>query len=322
MSKKKKRGWPALPQPLQRPVIDNHTHLPLVPYEVPRRMGQRLTLDAQLARAKAVGVSAVITSACELPDIEPAISQAARFDGRVDAPRIYVAAAIHPNEAALHAGVVETSPDGWTHDLEPHHRAYDVHAAAAYVSDCARQHDRVVAIGETGLDYFRTSEAGRAAQKESFADHIAIAKELDLPLQIHDRDAHEDTVAVLRECGAPKRTVFHCFSGDEKLAEICRDNGWYASFSGTVTFNANDYLRRALDVLPRELVMVETDAPYLTPQPHRGQPNASYVIAHTVRYIAQLWGIDEGQAADLLTSTTQTVYELDLQCDDVHKNLK
>lgn len=310
MSKKKHRGWPEVPTPLSTPVIDNHTHLPIVADQIPRRRGVRLTLDAQLARAKTVGVSDLITSACALPDMTPTIDMVRRYSGRADCPRLYVATAIHPNEAALHAGVVEKSPDGLEHDLDPHHQRYNLEQAINYVADIASASPQVVAIGETGLDYFRTGDAGRQAQQRSFAGHIALAKELDLPMQIHDRDAHADTVDLLHKCGAPRLTVFHCFSGDKQLAKVAADNGWYASFSGTLTFKPNDHLRQALAVIPRELVMVETDAPYLTPHPHRGQPNASYMIAHTVRFIAQQWGLSEDATIQILNNNTRTVYNL------------
>src|SRR5690606_27867542 len=128
-------------------------------------------------------------------------------------------------------------------------------------------------------------DRGREAQRQAFRAHVALAKELGLPLQIHDRDAHEDVVAVLLADGAPERTVFHCFSGDAGLAEVCAEHGWFASFAGPVTFKANDALRAALRTLPLELVLVETDAPYLTAHPHRGRPNAPYLLPLTVRFM-------------------------------------
>ena len=168
--------------------------------------------------------------------------------------------------------------------------------------------DVVVAVGESGLDFFRTGEKGAVAQREAFRAHIALAKDLDLPLQIHDRDAHSACVEVLKADGAPARTVFHCFSGGPQLAAACAEHGWYASFAGPITYPANSDLRAALAVLPRELVLVETDAPYLTPVPWRGCPNASYVMAHTVRFIAELWGVSEAAACDQLRANTEAVY--------------
>ncbi len=139
------------------------------------------------------------------------------------------------------------------------------------------------AVGETGLDYYRTGEDGRAAQHESFRAHIELAKALDKTLVIHDRDAHEDVVRVLDEVGAPDRWVMHCFSGDADFARACLDRGAYLSFAGTVTFKNAEPLREALRVAPLDRILVETDAPYLTPMPHRGRTNASYLVPLTVR---------------------------------------
>ena len=219
---------------------------------------------------------------------------------------VRVALAIHPNEAALHAGCAEPSPDGLTPRVCEHHVPLDEALAAVE----ARLGDpTVVAVGESGLDYFRTAEPGRQAQKESFRAHIEMADRADLPLQIHDREAHDDTLAILDECAsADQRIVFHCYSGDAAMAERLAERGWYASFAGPITYPANEELRAALAVLPRELVLVETDAPYLTPVPWRGCPNASYVMAHTVRFIAQLWDVSEAVACDQLRANTQAVY--------------
>ena len=146
-------------------------------------------------------------------------------------------------------------------------------------------------IGETGLDYFRTGEDGRAAQHESFAAHIEMAKRLDKTLMIHDRDAHDDILAILDREGVPDRLVMHCFSGDTEFARECVNRGAFLSFAGVVTFKNAQSLRNALAVTPLDRVLVETDAPYLTPSPHRGQPNASYLIPHTVRKMAGVLNI-------------------------------
>jgi TatD DNase family protein len=145
----------------------------------------------------------------------------------------------------------------------------------------------VVAVGETGLDHYRTGPEGHRAQEESFRAHIAIAKRTGTALVIHDRDAHDDVVRVLREEGAPDRVVFHCFSGDVAMAEVCADHGWFLSFAGPVTFKANDGLRAAAAVAPLDLLLVETDAPFLTPMPYRGRPNAPYLVPLTVRSLAE-----------------------------------
>jgi TatD DNase family protein len=155
------------------------------------------------------------------------------------------------------------------------------------------QHPRVRAVRETGLDYFRTDDAaGQAVQRGAFATHIAFAKAFDKTLVVHDRDAHDDILDVLDSEGPPARIVMHCFSGDDQFARACLDRGAYLSFAGTVTFNTNDQLRAALGVSPLDRVLVETDAPYLTPMPLRGKPNASYLIPHTARFLAATLGID------------------------------
>ena len=300
MSPRKPRPWPDAPAPLAAPVVDNHTHLPTHVGEIPRREGVALSLEDQLDRAREVGVTRMISSACELPDFDPMIELARAHEG------VRVAIAIHPNDAALHAGCAEPSPDGLTPKVRDYHVPLDEALAAveARLSD-----PMVVAVGESGLDYFRTADPGREAQKESFRAHIAMAQRSGLPLQIHDRDAHEDTLAILNEhAGADQRIVFHCYSGDAEMAQHLAQRGWYASFAGPITYPANSDLRAALAVLPRELVLVETDAPYLTPVPWRGCPNASYVMAHTVRFIADQWGVREAAACDQLRANTEAVY--------------
>ena len=300
MSPRKPRPWPDAPAPLAAPVVDNHTHLPTHVGEIPRREGVALSLEEQLERAREVGVTRMISSACELPDFDPMIELARAHEG------VRVAIAIHPNDAALHAGCADPSPDG----LVPVVRDYHVPLDEALAAVEARLDDpMVVAVGESGLDYFRTADPGCEAQKESFRAHIDMAQRTGLPLQIHDRDAHEDTLAILDErASADQRIVFHCYSGDAAMAEHLAGRGWYASFAGPITYPANSDLRAALAVLPRELVLVETDAPYLTPVPWRGCPNASYVMAHTVRFIADQWGVSEGEACDQLRANTEAVY--------------
>ncbi len=163
-------------------------------------------------------------------------------------------------------------------------------------------------IGETGLDHFRAGDDGRAAQVRSFRAHIALAKELDLALQIHDRDAHAEVLRVLARDGAPERTVFHCFSGDVAMARLCAENGWYLSFAGTVTFAGSADLRAALAAVPLEHVLVETDAPYLTPHPYRGRPNAPYLVPHTMRTIAEVQDVTLERACRAVTATSEAVY--------------
>jgi TatD DNase family protein len=204
---------------------------------------------------------------------------------------VLAAVALHPNEAPV---------------LE---RAGTLDEQLAEISELAGR-PRVRAVGETGLDFFRTGEDGQAAQRRSFEAHIAIAKEHGLALQIHDRDAHRDVVETLLRVGAPERTVFHCFSGDAELASILSEHGWYASFAGTVTFKNAPNLRDALEALPRRLVLIETDSPFLTPVPFRGRPNSSYLLPHTLRAMAAHLGTDVSILAALISSNTEEVYGL------------
>lgn len=314
MGKKQKKNYlPALPiQPLEVPIVDNHTHIsadpkPLANEELTQNYDEagrilmpvleRTLLDGM---AKA-GVRAAITSGCEIPEFTHTLSLAQRV------PNIWAAIAVHPNEAAIHAGVLATSPDGLTHQPCAHHVKYDLDAAIEEVAMLATASE-VVAVGETGLDYFRTADEGKQAQKESFRAHLKIAKELGKPLQIHDREAHADVVEILRQDGAPEKTIFHCFSGDVALAEICKENGWYASFAGPLTYPANEHLRKAFDALPDELILVETDAPYLTPVPYRGHPNTVWGCVYTAEYMTRQRNYSLPQWCEILNRNTREVY--------------
>lgn len=300
MGKRRPRTWPEVPAPLAGPVMDNHTHLPVHEGEIPKADGVKLSLEEQIERARLVNITRQVSSACELPDFDPMIQLARSFQG------VQVSLAIHPNEAALHAGVQVPSPDGLTPTQRDHHIPLD-----EALSEVERRlsDPTVVAVGESGLDYFRTADEGKQPQKESFAAHIQMAERAGLPLQIHDRDAHDDTVSILDDVAhADQLIVFHCFSGDGQLADILAKNGWYASFAGPISYPANDHLRQGLLRMPRELVLVETDAPYLTPVPHRGSPNSSYVMAHTVRFIADLWEVSEEDACRRLMENSLRVY--------------
>jgi TatD DNase family protein len=196
--------------------------------------------------------------------------------------------ALHPNEAA------RLDPAG-------------LDTALAELETLLR-HPLVRVVGETGLDFFRTPPEGRAAQEESFRRHIDLARQTGLALQIHDRDAHDDVLRVLREEGAPDVTVFHCFSGDVAMARVAADAGWYCSFAGVLTFRNAQELRDACAVLPQELLLVETDAPFLTPHPYRGRPNASYLLPHTVRAMAELRGEDLAELCAALAGNSERAY--------------
>jgi len=223
-------------------------------------------------------------------------------------PGVRVALAVHPNEAVLHAGVRETGPDGLEPRAQEHH-GEPLDSVMVRLEETLRANaDVVVAVGESGLDFFRTGEKGAAAQREAFRAHIALAKELDLPLQIHDRDAHTACVEVLEADGAPERTVLHCFSGGAELAAACAEHGWYASIAGPLTYPANTALREAVAALPDDLLLVETDAPYLPPRRWRGRPNASYLLGDTVRFLAEQRGMGEESLCRRLQATTAAVY--------------
>ena len=269
--------YPPLPEALVVPVYDNHTHLEM------GVGGSGLDYLEQLDRASSVGVRGVVQVGTDL--------ESSRWSAEIAAvePRVLAAVAIHPNEAPALA-TAGTLDDAITEIAELASRP------------------RVRALGETGLDYYRTGEDGRAAQQRSFESHISIAKELGLALQIHDRDAHREVVETLLRVGAPERTVFHCFSGDEELARIIAENGWYASFAGTVTFKNAPVLRDALEAMPRQLILIETDAPYLTPVPFRGRPNSAYLIPYTLRAMAAHLGTDVSLLAALISSNTEEVY--------------
>jgi TatD DNase family protein len=303
----RERGFPAAPEPLPVPVVDNHTHLDHIASVLPPTApdGEPGTwppsVADHLARAAAAGVARVVQVGCDLPSArwtDALVRNEARAVG---------ALAIHPNEATLHAGIDEVGPDGLVPEPQEHH-SVGLDDAIAEIADLAKGNDRVRAIGETGMDLFRTGPRGEEAQRQAFRAHIALAKELGLALQIHDRDAHAQVIEVLLADGAPERTVFHCYSGDAEMARVCAENGWYLSFAGPVTFKANDHLRAALTVAPRELLLLETDAPYLTPHPYRGQPNAPFAAAHTVRAMAAHLGEDLATLCADISANSGRVY--------------
>ncbi|MGW2093048.1 TatD family hydrolase [Promicromonospora sukumoe] len=324
----RERGFPADPEPLPVPVVDNHTHLDHIAAVLPPAApdGEQgpwpPSVADHLARAAAAGVDRVVQVGCDLPSARwtdalltslsagyspPETPESGQISSTQRGARVLGALAIHPNEATLHAGIDEVGPDGLAPEPEERH-AVGLDDAIAEIADLAKGNDRVRAIGETGMDLFRTGPRGEQAQRDAFRAHIALAKELGLALQIHDRDAHAQVIEVLLADGAPERTVFHCYSGDAEMARICAEHGWYLSFAGPVTFKANDHLREALTVAPRELVLVETDAPYLTPHPYRGQPNAPFAAAHTVRGMAAHLGEDLATLCADLGANSERVY--------------
>lgn len=269
--------YPPAPEALPVGVYDNHTHLEISDGDEP------IDYVEQLHRAAEVGVIGVVQVGTDLATSRWSAQMAATN------PRMLAAVALHPNEAP------ELAERG------------ELDLALAQIDELAAW-PRVRAVGETGLDYFRTGPEGLSAQMHSFETHIEIAKRHKVALQIHDRDAHDDVLATLTRVGAPEKTVFHCFSGDVDMARFAADQGWYLSFAGTVTFKKNEHLREALALVPRTHILVETDAPYLTPMPYRGRPNAPYLTPYTVRAMAEILGDDLGELCAQLALNTQAVY--------------
>ena len=275
---RQKLSYPDLPEPLLVGTYDNHTHLEIADGDQPMNYQDHLALANQVGILGAVQVGVTLKSS--------------KWSAEVAAsdPRLLAAVAIHPNEAAQYESM----------------QALDVDIDG--IAELASQ-ERVRAIGETGLDFFRTeSEQGKSFQQHSFERHIQIAKDFGLALQIHDRDAHEQVVETLQKVGAPEKVVFHCYSGDIQLAKICAEHGWYTSFAGNITIKRNQHLRDSFRHMPKDLILVETDAPFLTPEPLRGRPNAPYLVPITVRFMAAELGMDANELSGQLAKNTVAVY--------------
>nr|WP_225954576.1 TatD family hydrolase [Kibdelosporangium phytohabitans] len=262
-----------MPEPLPVPTVDAHTHLDAC--------GAKDAADVStlVDRAESVGIARVITVADDLAAAVWA-ADASEWDDRV-----FAATAVHPTRTA---------------EFTDEDKA---------VLERLATRPRVVAIGETGLDYY-WDYSPPAAQQEAFRWHIDLAKRAGKPLMIHDRDAHDDVMRVLHEEGAPERVVFHCFSGDEEFARKCVDEGFVLSFAGAVTFRNAKELRAAARIVPGDQLLVETDAPFLTPHPFRGRPNEPYCAAYTVRDLAELRGEDVGDVAAAVRDTAERVFRL------------
>lgn len=285
-----KSAPPPLPEPLGVAVADSHTHLDM----------QEGTVEEALARAAAVGVTTVVQVGCDIKGSRWAAETAAAHR------EVHAAVALHPNEAPR---IVLGDPaGGWSREGARDAGGYEALDDALTEIDRLAALDVVKAVGETGLDRFRTGPEGIAAQEKSFRAHIEIAKRHDKALVIHDREAHADVLRILAEEGAPERTIFHCYSGDAVMAEICAAAGYFMSFAGNVTFKNAQALRDALAVAPADLVLVETDAPFLTPAPYRGRPNAPYLIPVTLRAMAQVRGTDEDTLAAAIAANTARAF--------------
>jgi TatD DNase family protein len=286
-SRANRRGEPPpSPEPLPAPALDSHTHLDIV-------LGERPTdghgnwpsaddVDAEIAAAVAVNVPRLVQVGVDVPSSRWSAALAERH------PNVLAAVAVHPNEAG--AGAADDD-------------------ALAEIDRLAAL-PRVRAVGETGLDRYRTGPDGWAAQEAAFRAHIRIAKDRGVALVIHDRDAHDEILRVLEDEGAPEHTVFHCFSGDAAFAKACVERGYVLSFAGTLTFANAGYLREAAALTPVDQLLVETDSPFLTPMPHRGRPNASRLVPLTVRTLSEVTGVELEQLCAGLTATAERVFGL------------
>jgi TatD DNase family protein len=280
---------PPAPEPLRVPVADSHTHLDM----------QDATPEEILAKAASVGVNTVVQVGCDIPGSRWAAEIAAKYDN------VHATVSLHPNEAPR---IVLGDPDGWSGQRRGPGGMAALDAAVEEI-DALAALPQVRGVGETGLDYFRTGPEGVEIQQESFRRHIALAKKHGKALVIHDRDAHQDVLRILTEEGAPERTVFHCYSGDEEMARVCAEAGYYLSFAGPVTFPSNHHLRAALAVTPMDRILVETDAPFLTPAPFRGRPTAPYLIPVTLRALALVKGVEEDEMAAAVATNTARAFD-------------
>jgi TatD DNase family protein len=275
---RKNLSYPELPEPLLVGTYDNHTHLEIADGDQPMDYQDHMSLAVQVGILGAVQVGVTLESSKWCAEVAAKDS------------RLLAAVAIHPNEAAQYE-----SRQALDKDIEG-------------IAQLATE-PRVRAVGETGLDFYRTEDSkGIELQQYSFERHIEIAKQNNLALQIHDRDAHKKVVETLLRVGAPEKVVFHCYSGDLELAKICSDNGWYTSFAGNITIKRNQHLRDSLRAMPRNKILVETDAPFLTPEPLRGRPNAPYLVPITVRFMAEQLGMEANELSGQIAANTIEVY--------------
>ncbi|MFM9099281.1 MAG: TatD family hydrolase [Actinomycetota bacterium] len=265
-----------LPQPLPNKCVDTHAHLEIVTNTEP----DHEDIGKVLKEAASVGIDRIVQVGYSAEQSEWSVRLAENWPG------VLAAVALHPNEAPVVA------------DLEG-----DLKRIESFAS-----HKKVRAIGETGLDFFRTEPELQERQKYSFVRHIEIAKNFNKALVIHDRDAHRAVLDVLDEVGAPEKTVFHCFSGDAEMARECVAKGYYLSFAGTVTFKNAPHLREALKLVPAGQLLVETDSPFLAPMPHRGALNTPAQIPNTLRVMASERGEELSTLADVISANAERVF--------------
>jgi len=266
-----------LPEPLPVPTVDTHTHIEIITDTAP----DSIEVQEIIEEARSVNVDRIVQVGYSAEQSRWCVAAAEKWDNS-----ILAAVALHPNEAP---------------------KVPDLEADWAIIEELA-QHPRVRAIGETGLDYYRTPPELRPRQQESFKWHIELAKKTKKALVIHDRDSHEDVLSILLEVGAPEKTIFHCFSGGVAMARTCIERGYILSFAGTLTFKNAPELRAALKLVPIQQLLVETDSPFLAPSPHRGAENTPAQIANIVRAMAIERGDELGELANALSVNAEKLF--------------
>jgi TatD DNase family protein len=265
-----------LPEPLNVNCVDAHAHIEIITNGAP----DAPEVGKVLADAKSVGIDRVVQVGYSAEQSEWGVKLAEHW------PNVLAAVALHPNEAP----VVE--------DLE----------ADLLTIERLSTHPRVRAIGETGLDFFRTEPALQERQKYSFRRHIELAKKVNKAVVIHDRDAHRAVLDLLIEEGAPEKTIFHCYSGDAEMARECIENGYILSFAGTLTFKNAPALREAVKLVPIDQLLVETDSPFLAPMPHRGSLNTPAQIPTILRFMAEERGDDVDELANAISNNCERLF--------------
>jgi TatD DNase family protein len=265
-----------LPEPLNVNCVDAHAHLEIVTNTAP----DSPEIGKVLADAKSVGIDRIVQVGYSAEQSEWGVKLAEHW------PNVLAAVALHPNEAPVVA---------------------DLEADLAIIEKLA-SHPRVRAIGETGLDFFRTEPALQERQKYSFRRHIELAKRVDKALVIHDRDAHRAVLDLLIEEGAPAKTIFHCYSGDAEMARECIEKGYILSFAGTLTFKNAPALREAVKLVPLDQLLVETDSPFLAPMPHRGALNTPAQIPTILRFMADERGEDVDELANAISNNCERLF--------------
>ena len=265
-----------LPEPLNVKCVDAHAHIEIITNSAP----DAPEIGKVLADAKSVGIDRIVQVGYSAEQSEWGVKLAEHW------PNVLAAVALHPNEAPVVA---------------------DLEADLSKIEELST-HPRVRAIGETGLDFFRTEPELQERQKYSFRRHIELAKSVNKALVIHDRDAHRAVLDLLTEEGAPEKTIFHCYSGDAEMARECIEKGYILSFAGTLTFKNAPALREAVKLVPIDQLLVETDSPFLAPMPHRGSLNTPAQIPTILRFMAEERGDDVDELAAAISDNCERLF--------------